>query len=540
MNTYPIRPRRLRRDGSPWVRLLVALALLLAPSSALADPPADLAERVETLRQSFGVPGMTVAIVENGETTFARGFGRTELEGGRAVDADTNFATGSTGKAFTSAALAILVDQGRIRWDDRVIDHMPDFRMYDPWVTREMTIRDLLVHRSGLGLGAGDLLFVPRSNLSREETVRRLRHIRPATSFRSAYAYDNILYIVAGQLIEEVSGQSWERFMLEQVLRPAGMNRVTVDGSGRRATRNLALPHARLNGPVRGLGDLVELDESAAISDNAAPAGGLTVSAKDMTKWLALQLARGDLPGEARLFSEAQAREMWNPAVLMPVRPLPGPLAATQPMFSTYALGWNVRDYHGHRIVMHSGGVYGSIAMVVLIPERNTGFYIALNSEDAALLSGLTYELLDHYLGAPRADWPAHFRSFLDQRLAAAAAALQAPAAQPAEVGPSLPLARYAGRYTDPWFGTIAIREEGGTLHVDWPHWPGLTATLEHHQYDTFRTRFSDPAVEPAFVTFALGPNGDVDRITLRAVSPAADFSYDYHDLLFTPADEAE
>src|SRR5688572_20154242 len=305
----------------------VLCVALLLPSAAWADPPAGLAERVESLRQSFSTPGVAVSIVEDGRTTFSQGFGRTELEGGRAVDADTNFFTGSTGKAFTAAALAVLVDQGRIGWDDRVIDHMPDFRMYDSWVTREMTVRDLLVHRSGLGLGAGDLLFVPRSNLTRAETVRRLRHIRPATSFRSGYAYDNVLYVAAGQLIEEVSGQTWEQFMLRNVLAPAGMSRATVDAATRAATPNAARPHARLNGPIRGMGDLEPLGEDAVIAANASPAGGLSISANDMVHWLNAQLAQGDLPGEARLFSEAQSREMWRPTVLLPINPLPGALS---------------------------------------------------------------------------------------------------------------------------------------------------------------------------------------------------------------------
>jgi CubicO group peptidase (beta-lactamase class C family) len=527
------------KRASLFPRLLVAVLLLL-PAAAQADPPAGFAERVESLRQQFGVPGMTVAIVENGETVMAQGFGVTRADGGRRVDADTNFSTGSTGKAFTAAALAVLVDQGRLDWDDRVIDHMPDFRMWDSWVTREMTVRDLLVHRSGLGLGAGDLLFVPRSDLSRAETVRRLRHIRPATSFRSGYAYDNVLYVAAGQLIEEVSGLSWEEFMLRNVLRPAGMNRVTVDEAGRRASRNYAWPHARLNGPIRGLGDLEPLGPQWHIPANAAPAGGLTVSANDMSRWLALQLAAGDLPGEARLFSEAQSREMWRPTVLMPVSPLPEPLRATQPLFSTYALGWNVRDYRGARLISHGGGVWGSIAMVVLIPDRNVGFYIALNNEESALLSGLTYDLIDHYLGAPANDWPSKFRDFLQARLQGAVAAVQAPAAQPARVGPTLPLAGYVGDYRDPWFGTIRIREADGRLQVEWPHWPGLTATLDHWQYDTFRTRFSDPGVEPAAVTFQLGADGRVARITMQPVSPVADFSYDYRDLEFAPVATAE
>lgn len=520
-------------------RLLLCLTFALIPGAALADPPANFAERVESLRENFGAPGITVAIVEDGRVTMAQGFGVTDLAAPRRpIDADTNFFTGSTGKAFTAAALAILVDQGRLGWDDPVIDHMPEFRMWDAWVTREMTVRDLLVHRSGLSLGAGDLLFVPRSDLTRADVVQRLRHIRPATSFRGAYAYDNILYIVAGQLVEEVSGMSWERFMREHLLRPAGMNRVTVDVAGARAERNFARPHARLNGPIRGMGDMEPLGPEAVIAQVAAPAGGLSVSANDMTRWLTLQLARGALPDGGRLFSEAQSRQMWTPVVLMPVPQWPEDLRPVQPTFSTYALGWNVRDYRGARIVMHGGGVYGSITNVVLIPERNVGFYIATNSEESAMLAGLTYELIDHYLDLPAGDWPDRFRAFLAARSQSAVAALQAPSAQPARVGPSLPLARYAGRYNDPWFGTITIREADGGLAVDFPHWPGLTGRLTHWQYDTFRLTFNDPVVEPAHVTFALGATGNVERITMRAISPIADFSYNYHDLLFTASSD--
>jgi CubicO group peptidase (beta-lactamase class C family) len=529
-------PRTLNRFGI--TRALIVIAALSLPALATAAPPDGFAERVEALRRSFEVPGVAIAIVENGQATFARGFGVADLSAPRPVDADTIFFTGSTGKAFTTAALAVLVDRGKIAWEDRVIDHMPEFRMYDPWVTREMTVRDLLVHRSGLGLGAGDLLFVPRSDLTREEVVRRIRHIRPATSFRSGYAYDNILYIAAGRLIEEVSGQSWERFMTDHVLRPAGMTRATVDEAGRAATANRARPHARLNGPIRGMGDQAPLGPDSLIAQVAAPAGGLAISANDMSRWLALQLARGALPDGGRLFSDVAAREMWKPAVLMPVNPLPEPLRQTQPLFSTYALGWNVRDYKGHRLVMHGGAVYGSLANVVLLPDRGVGFFIAVNSEDGAMVQGLTYELIDHYLAQERVDWTERFRSFVEGRRAGAVAALQGPAGQPASGGPSLPLARYAGRFNDPWFGTIDIREEGGRLQVRFPHWPGLVATLEHWQYDTFRTVFSDSSVEPAFVTFGIDADGQVERIVMRPVSPIADFSYNYRDLAFTPVKE--
>ena len=211
------------------MKTLIALVAAAASSPALADPPAQFDARVEALRQATGVPGMAVVIVENGKTVLAYGYGVRQMGSAEKVDADTIFPTGSTGKAFTVAALATLVDAGKIGWDDKVTDHLPGFQMYDPWVTREMTIRDLLVHRSGLGLGEGDLMFVPRSNLSRAETVRRLRYLKPATSFRSGYAYDNVLYAVAGQLIEAVTGQTWEDYTRAHVLVPAGMLRSTTD-----------------------------------------------------------------------------------------------------------------------------------------------------------------------------------------------------------------------------------------------------------------------------------------------------------------------
>src|SRR6185436_5316484 len=220
-----------------------AAAAWCLAGAAWADPPAGFDARVEQIRAAVGVPGLAVTIVENGRVTLARGYGIRKLGEPAPVDADTIFQLGSVGKAFTTAALAVLVDRGKIAWDDPVTRHVPWFQMYDPWVTREMTVVDLLVHRSGLGLGAGDLMFVPRSTLTRAETVRRLRYIRPATTFRSGYAYDNVLYAAAGQLVEEVSGKTWERFVREDVLAPAGMKTATSDRVARRATPNRAWPH---------------------------------------------------------------------------------------------------------------------------------------------------------------------------------------------------------------------------------------------------------------------------------------------------------
>ena len=422
---------------------VLAFAALVLP--AQAAPPEGYNARVERLRAAAGIPGMAIAIVEGGNPTLVRGYGTRRIDTADRVGVDTIFPTGSTGKAFTVAALATLVDAGRIGWDDKVIDRLPDFQMYDPWVTREMTIRDLLVHRSGLGLGAGDLLFVPRGSLSRAESVRRLRYLRPTTSFRSGYAYDNVLYMVAGQLIEVVTGQTWEDFVRKHVLIPAGMQRSTSESSARFATLDRAYPHARAGGPVRGLGPQLLLDERDELGRNAAPAGGLSVSANDMAKWLTLQLAHGKLPGGARLFGEEAHEQMWTPVVLQPVAHRPEALKLTEPMFEAYALGWDVRDYRGMRVVSHTGAVLGFQCAVVMVPDLDVGFAIEINSEDGEVVLGLMYELLDHYLRHPANDWPAKFATFKRDRLAGAAKAVDAVKAAPAGVGPSLPLDRYAG-----------------------------------------------------------------------------------------------
>src|SRR5688572_22564589 len=521
---------------------LAALAFCVS-SAAWAELPANLERRVEEIRTQVGVPGMSVTIVENGEVAFARGFGVRRLGTNERVDADTIFQLGSVGKAFTVAALAVLVDRGEIEWDDPVTDHIPYFQMHDPWVTREMTVRDLLVHRSGLGLGAGDLMFVPRSTRSREDTVRALRHIRPATSFRSGYAYDNVLYAVAGQLIEEVSGKTWERFMREDVLVPAGMRTATSDRVERRRTRNRAWPHGRRDGPMHGLGTQEMLDDSGRaefdpeLGANAAPAGGVAASAKDMGRWIAIQLARGALPeGSGRLFSETSAREMWTPRVHIPISPMPEPAGAATPQFSSYALGWNERDYRGHRLIMHTGAVFGARAIIILVPDRKVGFSAMINSEDGEAALGVAWELLDHYLDQPHFDWGAAWREGLRQRREGGLAKLKEETSSSARVGPSLPLTGYAGDFADIWYGPISITHADGRLTLDFKQTPGMLGKLTHWQYDTFRVDWRDPLIEPAYVTFALTAKGTIDRVTMRAVSPLADFSFDYQDLELRPA----
>ena len=515
---------------------LAALAKATLATPALADAPRGFDARVEAVRKAAGTPGMAIAIVENGKVVLAKGYGVRKLGAPERVDADTIFMIGSTGKAFTTAALATLVDAGKLDWDDHVVDHVPGFQMYDPWVTREMTVKDLLVHGSGLGLGAGDLLTVPRGKLSRDEIVRRLRFIKPATSFRSAYAYDNILYTVAGRLIEAVSGQSWEEYVRDHVLRAGGMPNATSEEAAQLSAPDRAFPHGRVGGAVRGTGEQKLLDERDRLGQASAPAGLIALSANDMARWLQIQLAHGAIPGGGRLFSERQGEIMWTPVTPQPIATAPAPVSGITPQFSAYALGWEVRDYHGTKIVWHSGGLFGFTSIVCLIPSKNIGFAIELNGEEAAPRHGLMYELLDNYLGLPDQDWPARFATFQRDRLAAAETAVKQKAAAPAKVGPSLPLTRYAGTFSDPWYGDLVVRPDATGLAVDFTTSPGMTGRLEHYQYDTFVARFDDPGIEAAYLTFALDADGKVARITAKPVSPLADFSFDYQDLSFAPA----
>ncbi len=516
----------------------IAGALLsLCVLTAAAAPPAGFDARVEAAMQSRDVPGMAIAIVEDGEIVHAKGYGVRRLGAPERVDADTIFPTGSTGKAVTAAALAILVDDGKLGWDDRVIDHLPDFRMYDPWVTREMTVRDLLLHRSGLGLGAGDLLFIPRTSRSRADIVRALRHIRPATSFRSGYAYDNILYIVAGEVVAAVSGQDWETFVRERIFAPLQMRTATSHEDDRFATENRAQPHARLDPRLRGLGPQQLLPEREGLGQVGAAAGGLSWSAQDFARWLQVQLALGALPDDrGRLYSEASAHEMWTPQVPVPIRPYPAPITDITPQFSGYALGWNVQDYRGIKVIQHGGAVFGVLAFTVLVPERNIGISLQINSEDVDVLRGLGFELLDHYLGFEPRDWVAAFATWNQARLADGLAALDATGAQVRRSSrPSLSPAGYAGTYADAWYGPITITETGGKLRIDFHQTPGMQGTLTHWQYDTFRVTWDDAAIEPASVAFSLDAEGKIAQIRMQAISPTADFSYDYQDLLFEP-----
>src|SRR3954470_14595547 len=286
------------------------LLLYVLPQSTAKVAP-DIDALVQQAMQAFQVPGISLAIVKDGKVVLAKGYGVRKLGDAAPVDAKTLFGIASNTKVFTATALGILVDEGKIRWDAPVIDYVPWFQLSDPYVTREMTVRDLLVHRSGLGLGAGDLLWWPASTYDRKEIARRLRYLPLATSFRSAYAYDNVLYLVAGEVIEAVSGQSWEDFVQSRILAKVGMSSSNVRHSDATRAGNVATPHAAVEGKVR---PIAPFD-----SDNTNPAGGINSHADDLAKWMLVQLAEGKLADGTQLIRPATARQLSTLVTPIPV-----------------------------------------------------------------------------------------------------------------------------------------------------------------------------------------------------------------------------
>ncbi|NMO18203.1 serine hydrolase [Pyxidicoccus fallax] len=517
-----------------------ALALLLVvlsftPVFAQQPAQADIDAVVERTMKTFEVPGIAVAVVQDGKVVMAKGYGVRKLGERAPVTADTLFGIASNSKAFTAAALAMLVDEGKLKWDDRVIDHLPSFQMHDPYVTRELTVRDLLVHRSGLGLGAGDLLYFPRSTFTEDEIVAKLRHIPPASSFRSKYAYDNILYLVAGKVIEKASGKTWSAFMRERIFQPLGMRASNTSVKELRPGANVAIPHAKSDGVLGAIQPMS--------FDNNAPAAAINSSVNDLARWMLAQLERGAIPGtegKKRLFSEEQSREMWSAQTVMPIKEPSKALASLRPNFSAYGLGWTLRDYRGFKLVGHTGGLPGYLSRVVLVPELKLGIAVLTNQEEGGGFEAPTWTLLDAYLGAPATDWVAAFKAEDTEREAKANAAVGlAASARNAQSKPSLPAGAYVGTYRDAWYGDVAIVKEGEKLVLRFSRSPQLTGELEHWQYDTFIARWKERSLNAdAYVSFALKPDGAIGEMRMQPVSPLTDFSYDFQDLRFTPVKE--
>lgn len=491
------------RDPGPLLSTLPWLVFVTAVTSPALPQEVDRAELdafLEAERAAWDIPGMAVTIVKDDRVVLARGYGVLEAGGVEPVGARTLFAIGSTTKAFTAAALGILVDEGRLAWDDRVATLLPGFALHDPHTTREITVRDLLAQRSGLPMA--NLMWLSGQH-DQSELVRRIRHLEPVASFRSAFSYQNVLYSVAGMVIEAVAGTSWDAFMTERLFRPLDMERTNASVDSLTGLEDVATPHAPIDGnprpvPYRNI-------------DHVGPAGSVNSTAADMARWLRLQLGGGALGGR-RLLAGSMLAETRRPQIVMP---LEGPLAAFYPEARSvaYGMGWVVSDWRGRTLLDHGGGIDGMTSLVALVPEEGLGVSILTNLQLPAPPYWILYSILDRYSGADPTDWSGRFRRLAGQ-MAARPEAEHVPGTRP-----SLPLDRYAGTYASAPLGEIVVEPRGGGLHL---RYGGLGGPLEPWHFDTFRVPWTDrawfAAAGPGWVTFRLGRDGQVEGFQLEAV----------------------
>jgi CubicO group peptidase (beta-lactamase class C family) len=499
---------------------LCAAAMLPADASAQATTATDadrlraIDEYLEKARHDWEIPGFGFAIVRNDSVIFARGYGTRTHGRNEPVDEHTLFAIGSSSKAFTAAAIAMLVDEGRLSWSDRASAVLPALRFREEYVTRELTVRDLLAHSSGLS--RYDQLW-GLFGYDPAEIVRRVQYIEPTTSFRSAFGYQNLMYLAAGEVVRAKDGRSWDDFISQRLFRPLGMTRSNTSIRLLEGMSNVATPHARVDNAIVAI--------PYRLIDNIGPAGSINSSAREMAEWVRLQLAGGERGGQ-RLLSDSVMREMHAPVTL--IRRTPQQAEANPySHFSTYGMGWFIEDHRGHRVVHHGGNIDGMSALVAMMPDENVGFVLLENMNGSAMRMPLMYWIFDRFINAELRDWSAEALERQREARERAAASGQPAGGGPARVDgtrPSRDNAAWAGTWTSDAYGDLVITVEDGRLVVRGGANNAIHAELEHWHYDTFRTRNLDPNAGPLragarmFITFALDAQGNPRLATISGL----------------------
>lgn len=511
---------------------MVLITPFFSPASTIAEKNIAIDATVKQAMKTFQVPGVAVAIVKDNQVVMSQGFGVIEQGKSFKVTPDTLFGIASNTKAMTAALLASLVDEGKLTWQTKVIDILPEFQMPDAYVTREFTIIDLLSHNSGLGLGAGDLMIWPQTTLTNADVIKGLKHLPQVSSFRSEFAYDNLMYVIAGEIIAKLTSSTWQEAIQTRIFSPLGMQNTYPTFSQIPATNgNVARAHVPLDGKLTVVG--------GNFLEKFTSAGSVASNVNDMALWLKAQLNNGAFTSEAnkeeRLFSAQQSRAMWQARTVLPVSEAATKQDKTH--FSAYGLGWFLKDYHGVKLIHHSGGILGMVSKVVVVPEENLAMVILTNQQSGYAFNAIYLQILNEYLELTEKDWVTYFHDKQQAskaketvRLAKAADAVDKNSRH------SLPLKSYAQTYADNWYGDIYISYKNNQLSMQFSNTPELKGTLEHYQHNTFIVRWHDSSLEAdAFVNFHLNEEGSIEYATMKAVSHATDFSFDFHDLKLIP-----
>lgn len=511
--------------------LLIFLVLAFGTKKVTSQPitAEQIDQLVERTMKTFQVPGIAVAVVKDGKVVHSKGYGVSSLNTKAKVDENTLFGIASNSKAFATATLAQLVDAKKIKWDDKVIQYIPEFRLYNPYVTEDFTIRDLLTHRSGMGLGAGDLMIWPdSSDFKLKDIIYNLRFLKQVSPFRTKYDYDNLLYMVAGEVVTRVSGMSWEQYVEENIMNPLGMNRSAASYARLKDKSNVIDGHTVVD---KKLQTIIRHD----MKPGECSAAGIYSSISDMSKWMICQLENGKYgaKSEKQLFSPAAQREMWSPQTNMPVG-----TDKYNSHFRAYGLGWGLTDVKGTKQVSHTGGMDGMVTQVTLLPELKLGIVVLTNQENGAAFTSVTNTIKDSYLGLAPEDWVLRFDTLLaksqreDEELIRK---IQEQIALAVNTGQLPEAGKFSGVFKDDWLGQVKISEKKGKLWFQSVRSPQLRGEMKFYKGNTFVVNWVSRSMKAdAFVMFNLDQEGKAVGFRMKPVSPLTDFSFDFQDLNFS------
>ncbi|MEO7962615.1 MAG: serine hydrolase [Gemmatimonadaceae bacterium] len=503
---------RFTRPALYAVLLATVIALPAGAQKKAAGPSfAALDAYVANNMKQFHVPGVAIAIVKNDSIVYAKGYGTRTLGQNQPVDDNTIFAIGSSSKAFTTALIAMAVDEGKMKWNEKVAAYLPSFQLYDSYASRDLTIRDIVSHRSGLA--RGDLSWY-LSGFSRDEILRRVRYLEPSWGFRSTFGYQNLMFLAAGQSVAAAEGRSWDDLVKSKIFAPLGMNSSSTSISALEGKPNVATPHAEWSDTVHTI--------PYKNIDNIGPAGSINSNVRDMAQWVRMQLGHGKY-GTQQILSTGNHDEMWLPNIHIR---LEGPTAmflAPGANLAAYGMGWFLQDFNGHLAVHHGGNIDGMSAMVAMLPDEKLGVVVLTNLDGTPSPESIFPYIFDMYTRDTPRDWTAEYKKMLDPLMKAGKEAqVAAEKSRVQGTKPTLDLAKYAGTYSDSMYGDVKVAESNGTLRMQWA---AFGATLEHWNYDTFRAVMDSPRMGKPMLTFVLDTKGAPSEVKLE-MAPEAKFRF--------------
>lgn len=523
----PVAPHKIEISATMKSSLIFIFACFFGVASAQKPLTSKQIDSLVAKTMSMmPLAGISVAVIKDGKVVHSKGYGVNSNVTKEKTDENTLFAIASNSKAFTSTALGMLVDEGKLKWQDFVVKYIPEFKMYDPWVTENFTIVDLLTHRSGLGLGAGDLMFFPDgSDFTIKDILNSFQYQKPTSQFRTRYDYDNLLYMVAGEVVARVSGTPWTEFVEKRIMSPLAMKRSVSIYGNLKDQKNLAIPHTVVNNQLKQITPYAESNTSM------AAAGGIMANVADLSQWVMMHLKEGKYGDGKQLISERSHHELWKPHTNISFRVEGDPRYKNH--FEAYGLGFDITDRNGYIELSHTGGLPGMLSKISMIPELNFGVIVLTNTDPGGYsFLTISQSITDSYLNLKPEDKLTHAQQYIQSNTGQSDSVTNAVWNITKSAKFTGDLKAYAGTYHDNWFGDISVTLKGNQLWMTAARSPKLNGSMHYYKGNTFAVKWDYQEIPAdAFAIFSLDEEGRATGIRMKAISPNTDFSFDFHDL---------